>query len=114
MTATVPGSGAGGGTSTASDLLRFTTALRNGKLLSKQRTAQFFTYQVNEQYGLGSEHQKLGGETIVGHSGGFEEICNEVNMYTKSGYTVIILSNSNPPYGHFLGDKIKTLLVRKP
>jgi D-alanyl-D-alanine carboxypeptidase len=114
MTATNPGSGAGGGTSTANDILRFAEALQQGKLLSKDRTARFFAYQVNEQYGWGSEHQKLGGETIVGHSGGFEKVCNEVNIYTKSGYTVIILSNSNPPLGHFLGDKIKTLLIRKP
>jgi CubicO group peptidase (beta-lactamase class C family) len=113
MTATNLGSGSGGGTTTVADLLRFTTALKQARLLSKDRTAEFFTYQVNDHYGWGSEHQKLGGETIVGHSGGFEKVCNEVNIYTKSGYTVIILSNSNPPYGHFLSDKIKTLLVPK-
>jgi CubicO group peptidase (beta-lactamase class C family) len=113
MTKTELGSGAGGGRVTVADLAHFAAALRSGKLLSTNRTQQFFDYQVNEQYGWGSEHQRLGNETIVGHSGGFENVCNELNLYTRTGYTVIILSDINPPFAHFLSDKIKTLLVQK-
>jgi D-alanyl-D-alanine carboxypeptidase len=113
MTHTELGSGAGGGRSTVEDLARFAAALKADRLLSAALTQRFFEHQVNEFYGWGSEHQKLAGETIVGHSGGFENVCNELNIYTKSGYTVVILSNTNPPFGHFLGDKIKTFLVPK-
>lgn len=113
MHMTIVGGGAGGGQSTVEDMARFAAALKGFTLISKPRTQAFFSYTVNGQYGWGSEHQTLAGETIVGHSGGFEKVCNEVNIYTKSGYTVIILSDTDPPYGHFLGDKIKTLLVQK-
>jgi CubicO group peptidase (beta-lactamase class C family) len=113
MTATELGSGAGGGRATVADLARFAAALKGGGLLGAALTQRFFKHQVNDFYGWGSEHQKLAGETIVGHSGGFENVCNEVNLYTKSGYTVVILSNTHPPFAHFLGDTIKTLLVPK-
>jgi CubicO group peptidase (beta-lactamase class C family) len=113
MSSSEAGSGSGAGRATVTDLVRFTTALKEAKLLSKNMTGRFFQYQVNDHYGWGLERQKLAGETIVGHSGGFENVCNEVNLYTHSGYTVIILSNNNPPFGHFLGDKIKTFLVPK-
>jgi CubicO group peptidase (beta-lactamase class C family) len=88
MTATEPGSGAGGGRATVADLARFAAALKGGRLLGAALTQRFFEHQVNDFYGWGSEHQKLAGETIVGHSGGFENVCNEVNLYMKSGYTV--------------------------
>lgn len=113
MTASVPGTGAGGGLSTVADLARFGNALRKGLFFSQPMTGKFLNFTQNGFYGLGSEHQRLGGENIVGHSGGFENVCNELNVYQHAGYTVVILSNGNPPFGHFLSDKIKELLVRK-
>ena len=62
-------------------------------------------------YGYGFETDPENQE--AGHSGGFINVCDELNIYTKSDYIVIILSNSNPPFGHFLSNKIKELLVRK-
>ena len=113
MTASVVGSGSGGGLSTVSDLDKFSQALRNNLLLSPPLTTKFLSFTQNGFYGYGSEHQMLGGEHITGHSGGFENVCNELNIYQHLGYTVVILSNGNPPFGHFLSDKIKQLLVRK-
>ena len=107
------GGGAGGGLSTVNDLHKFSVALLNNALLEKKTTDELFKYTVNGKYGYGTEHQLLGGENIVGHSGGFINVCTELNIYTKSNYIVIILSNSNPPFGHFLSNKIKELLVRK-
>jgi hypothetical protein len=107
------GSGAGGGRSTVQDLSHFSKALLGGQLLSKEATHQILSYTINDQYGLGTEHYRLGDEHIVGHSGGFIKECTELNLYTHSQYTVIILSNSNPPFGHFISDKIKELVVRK-
>ena len=107
------GGGAGGGFSTVTDLQHFSDALLGNKLLKKETTTHLLQYTVNDRYGYGTEHHMLGSENIVGHSGGFENVCTELNLYTKSKYTVIILSNSNPPFGHFLSNKIKELLVRK-
>jgi D-alanyl-D-alanine carboxypeptidase len=105
--------GAGGGKSTIDDLHHFTSTLLASKLLSKQTTQELLSYTVNGDYGYGTEHQQLGAEHIVGHSGGFINVCTELNIYSHSKDLVIILSNSNPPYGHFIADKIKELLVRK-
>jgi len=113
MTQSAVGGGAGGGFSTVNDLHKFSLALVRNNLLEENTTKELFKYTVNGKYGYGTEHQVLANENIVGHSGGFINVCTELNIYTKSDYIVIILSNSNPPYGHFLSNKIKELLVRK-
>jgi CubicO group peptidase (beta-lactamase class C family) len=112
MKNSIVGGGAGGGYSTVNDLHHFAFALKKNELLKKESTDELFAYTVNGKYGYGTEHQLLGTENIVGHSGGFENVCTELNIYTKSDYVVIILSNCNPPLGHFLANKIKELLVR--
>ena len=114
MTNSVVGGGAGGGLSTVNDLHKFSLALLRNNLLDEKTTKELLQFTVNDgKYGYGTEHQVLANENIVGHSGGFINVCDELNIYTKSEYIVIILSNSNPPYGHFLSNKIKELLVRK-
>jgi D-alanyl-D-alanine carboxypeptidase len=113
MNRSIVGGGAGGGMSTVTDLQHFSDALLGNQLLRKETTADLFHYTINDRYGYGTEHQLLGNEHIVGHSGGFENVCVELNLYTNTKYRVIILSNSNPPFGHFLSNKIKELLVRK-
>jgi CubicO group peptidase (beta-lactamase class C family) len=113
MDHSTPGQGAGGGRSTVSDLYHFSTALLDNKLLTKATTTSFLTYTVNGKYGYGTEHLKLGDEHVVGHSGGFIKECTELNIYPKNRYIVVILSNTDPPFGHFVSNKIKELLVRK-
>ncbi|MFD0764919.1 serine hydrolase domain-containing protein [Mucilaginibacter lutimaris] len=112
MTVTMPDGGAGGGTSTVTDIYKLSKAIKNNVLLKPATTAMFMNEHVGE-WGLGQEYQQLGNEFITGHSGGFIGICTELNMYHKTGYTVVILSNTEPPFGHFLSDKIKELIIRK-
>jgi hypothetical protein len=112
MTMTEVGSGAGGGLSTVPDLFQFGNALKSNKLLDTEITRLFFDYTVDGTWGLGSVHQKLGTERIFGHGGDYEGVCTDFGMYLNSGYTVIILSNTDPPFAHFIGDKIKELIVR--
>jgi D-alanyl-D-alanine carboxypeptidase len=112
MKNSIVGGGAGGGYSTVNDLHHFAIALQDNILLDQKSTQELLTYTVNGKYGYGTEHQLLGDENIVGHSGGFENVCTELNIYTHSNYVVIILSNCNPPLAHFLSNKIKELLVR--
>ena len=104
--------GSGGGLSTVDDLNKFAEALRTQKLLSKNSNTELLTYTFNDEYGYGSEHAQIGKEHVVGHSGGFEKVCTELNIYLQSGYHVIILSDVDPPFAHFLSNKIKELLIR--
>jgi CubicO group peptidase (beta-lactamase class C family) len=113
MKNSIVGGGAGGGYSTVNDLHKFSLALMKNSLLKEETTRSLIEYTVNGKYGYGTEHQQLADENIIGHSGGFINVCTELNLYTKNNYIVIILSNSNPPYAHFLSNKIKELLVRK-
>lgn len=113
MTKTEVGSGAGGGLSTVQDLFRFANALKGYKLLGKETTKLFFEYTIDGTWGLGSVHQKLGTENVFGHGGDYEGVCTDFGMYLKSGHTVIILSNTDPPFAHFISDKIKELIIRR-
>lgn len=88
------GGPAGGGYSTVKDLLKFDQALRTNKLIGPELKAQLFTAKPelnSPQYGYGFFVDTLGDS--VGHGGGFEGISSKLNMYQKSGYTVVILSN---------------------
>lgn len=113
MTMTEVGSGAGGGLSTVPDLFHFAKALKSNKLLNRETTKLFFEYTVDGTWGLGSVHQKLGNEMIFGHGGDYEGVCTDFGMYLNSGHTVIVLSNMDPPFAHFIGDKIKELIISK-
>lgn len=115
MEHTIPGGSGGGGTSTIHDLNQFANALLHHQLLSAATTDRLLNYTspLNDQYGWGTEHYKLGKEHVVGHSGGYINECTELNIYPHSQSIVIILSNSNPPFGHFVSDKLKELITRK-
>lgn len=113
MTMTKVGSGAGGGFSTVPDLYQFANALKTNKLLNKETSRLFFEYTIDDTWGLGSVHQKLGSENVFGHGGDYEGVCTDFAMYLNSGHTVIILSNMDPPFAHFISDKIKELIIRK-
>ena len=113
MSATVAGNGDGGGLSTSEDLVRFAHALLGGRLIGPEATNAFLNDAPYNNYGYGSEHHQLVSEHIVGHSGSLENLNNEFNIYLKSGYLVVILSNTPPPIAHHLSNKIKGLLVSK-
>jgi CubicO group peptidase (beta-lactamase class C family) len=85
-TATLParGSSAGGGYSTAPDLLRLTQALLADKILSKDWTDWLFTNKVGS-----------GGKRALGVAGGSPGI-NAV-LEIAPPYTFIVLSNFDPP-----------------
>ena len=60
--------GAGSIVSTPYDLVKFTTALFDGKLISKQSLALMTT--MKDDYGLGMGVDKFGDQTYYGHTGG--------------------------------------------
>jgi CubicO group peptidase (beta-lactamase class C family) len=95
------GSSAGGGDSTAPDLLRFDQALRSHKLLSVDLTNLITTGKAEvgpgEKYAYGFEERFVEGKRVVGHGGGAPGMNCDLRMYWDSGYTVIVTSNFSPP-----------------
>jgi CubicO group peptidase (beta-lactamase class C family) len=98
----VKGGPAGGGFSTAPDLVKFQQALFSYKLLDKAHTEIVTTGKVDGprgmgKYGYGFGDNDLGGKHSVGHNGGFPGIAANFEMYPESGYTAVELMNTDPP-----------------
>ena len=88
------GGPAGGGYSTAEDLLRFAEALESGKLVSAETFELMTTPKPDvssPRYGYGFS---IDPETrIVGHSGGFPGISSNLDIFKGTGYVAVVLSN---------------------
>ena len=95
------GSSAGGGDSTAPDLLRFDQALRSHKLVNSELTTTITSGKVapdaDRKYAYGFEESQVDGKRVVGHGGGAPGMNANLDMYWDSGYTVIVLTNLDPP-----------------
>jgi len=108
------GGSAGGGYSTAPDLLSFRNALLSHRLLDPESTDLVMEGKIrigdNAQYAYGFFDRVVKGYRVVGHGGGFPGICSMLNMYTELGLTIIILSNTD--YGCMLVNEflVETLL----
>lgn len=92
------GSAAGGGWTTVHDLLRFDRALRTHALLSPEATERALTARAaygrpGYEYGYGFILRRAGAERVAGHSGGFEGVDAQFDMYLDSGYTIVVLAN---------------------
>jgi CubicO group peptidase (beta-lactamase class C family) len=92
----IRGGPAGGGYSTARDLLAFAEALRRGVLvtpLTRERLWSAKPDLSSPEYGFGFG---VGSDTLgrrVGHSGGFPGISSVLDVYPDTGWTVVVLSN---------------------
>jgi CubicO group peptidase (beta-lactamase class C family) len=98
----VKGGPAGGGFSTAPDLVKFQKALLSYKLLNKEYTGLITTGKVDGprgmgRYGYGFGDNNAGGKHSVGHNGGAPGIAANFEMFPESGYTAVTLMNSDPP-----------------
>lgn len=109
------GSSAGGGYSTAEDMLTFLTALREGKLVSRE-TAELFTalnQGGEEGYGMGFNHVAKGGRTLRGHNGGGpgSGINSEAMIVWETGEAYAVMGNLDAPFAQILGSDIAELVV---
>jgi CubicO group peptidase (beta-lactamase class C family) len=106
----VKGGPAGGGFSTAPDLLKFANALVGHKLLSQRYTDVVTTGKVDAgpglKYGYGFFCSEVDGRRAVGHSGGFSGINSQLDIHLDTGYTVIVMSNYDPPIAQQIVTKI--------
>ena len=100
-TPTLPGRGfaAGGGYSTTGDLFRFRNALLSNELLSPASTELLLAGKsdmaAHVRYAYGFMDRVDAGQRVVGHTGGAPGVCSFLSMYLDTGYTAVVLSNSD-------------------
>lgn len=92
------GTSAGGGYSTAADLLRFATALESGKLLGGQTLQQATRTAQSKMgggygFGFGVDLKPAG----YGHGGGAPGMNGMLRVLPDSGVVIVVLSNLDPP-----------------
>jgi CubicO group peptidase (beta-lactamase class C family) len=92
----IRGGPAGGGYSTARDLLAFAEAMRKGRLVSPTTAERLWSakpelHSPDYGYGFGVGKDLLG--RSAGHSGGFPGIASVLDIYLDTGFTVVVLSN---------------------
>lgn len=92
----IKGGPAGGGFSTAPDLVAFARALRDGTLLPEDVAAQLWQPRPelsSPDYGYGFALSGTPEAPIVGHSGGFPGINSNLDVFLDSGLTSVVMSN---------------------
>lgn len=90
------GTAAGGGYSTAGDLLKFAQALQSGRLLSPALLAEA-THPQSARYGYGFTVGEIDGVAFYGHGGGAPGMNADLRVFPTLGRVVIGLSNLDPP-----------------
>ncbi|HKP86137.1 MAG TPA: serine hydrolase domain-containing protein [Blastocatellia bacterium] len=117
MSLPLKGSPAGGGYSTAPDLLRFAQALRARKLLGAELTEKVTGGKVDTPWGLkysyGFMDEAVGGKSVRGHGGGAPGINSDLKIFWDGSYTVIVMGNYDPPAAQDLAGKITQFLARQ-
>lgn len=117
-TPTLPGKGssAGGGYSTVEDMLKFADALLTHKLLNAKYTEILFTGNKvgsaeGKGRGYGFTFNQVNETRIIGNGGGGPGINAMFRIYPDRGYTVVVLSNYDPPSAENVEEKITETLV---
>ena len=112
----VPYSGgpAGGGYSTNADLVRFSHALRTGKLVKPATLAKMFENPVPAGpggYAAGFGDRVSHGLHIRGHSGGIEGADANLAIVWETGATVALTSNQGPGQSWLFAERLADLLA---
>ncbi len=117
--ARIKGSAAGGGYSSAQDLLKFSQALFSYKIINKDLTKEVIRGKMQLEpgsdetmYGYGFGVHKFGSLTRYGHNGGAPGINSFFGVYQPINYTVVVLSNYDPPSAERIGNKIHSLITK--
>ena len=107
-----PGSSAGGGYSTATDLWSFARALRSGRLLEPKMTDYVLnaTFAAEPKFGFALREQTIGGRRFVGNGGGAPGVNAEFRFEPAGDLIVVVLANSSPPAATSLMTDILTRL----
>ncbi len=107
---------AGGGLSTAGDMLRFAHALDSHTLLSAESTRLLMTRKVPMGPGLwyayGFFEREGDGVHFVGHGGGFPGMNTDFKIFPESGHVLVVMANRDPPASGILAEFITARLPR--
>lgn len=116
------GSSAGGEYSTCYDLLKFSQALLQNKLLSQEMTKTVLTPHVTVAskegktlyYGYGFQMLDCGDSHYrYGHAGLFPGVNTRLDMYPDFGYTVAVLCNYDEPSAFAVANEAMKLIISK-
>ena len=103
FTHTVRGGGAGGGWSTAPDLLKWAEALRHNTVLDSAVSRQLMTRMTDTDlggetgYGYGFIIIPARGRELIGHTGGFDGIVTRVFFDRERDRVGVVMSNDPGP-----------------
>lgn len=106
-------SSAGALYTTAADLLKWSQAIENGKLLSGKTWQMAFT-EVRPGYGLGWMVRRDGDRVKFGHTGSIEGFMADFQYFPESGVTVIFLSNVLPPKNTKISSALSAIAFNQP
>jgi D-alanyl-D-alanine carboxypeptidase len=116
------GSPAGGGYSTAPDLLRFAQALRAHKLVNAQLTELITSPKIPmagsprpAKYGYGFVIETVASKETRGHGGGGANsgINSDMRIFWDGSYVAIVMSNYDSPAADGLNHKISEFLAHQ-
>ena len=110
------GNSAGGGYSTLEDMLKFGQALIGHKLLNQQSTDIVLSNQMplgQPPAGYGFFSVEVNGIRAIGNNGGGPGTNSTFTVYPELGYTVVIMSNYDPPSASKVTSKLREMLTAK-
>jgi D-alanyl-D-alanine carboxypeptidase len=103
----IKGSPAGGGYSTVDDLLRFSIALRNHKLLDRKYTDLVY---LRPSLAGAAQAEK---PHVFGPTGGAPGIGTVLEMYLDIDYVKVILSNHDPEDMKIINEKTEDMILHE-
>jgi CubicO group peptidase (beta-lactamase class C family) len=99
------GTSAGGGYTTAADLMKFADALMSNKLLKAETLVEATRQQFTTgAYGFGFQIGRPDEARTYGHGGGAPGMNAILRVYPESGQSVIVLCNLDSPSASRMGD----------
>lgn len=107
------GTSAGGGYSTVFDLLKFASALESGRLLNAAYTRLITMGKASisgHEYSYDLAHTTDDGVAYFGHGGGAPGMNGDLKVFPASHYTVVVLSNLDPPAARRISNFISNRL----
>jgi CubicO group peptidase (beta-lactamase class C family) len=108
------GTSAGGGYTTAADLMAFVGALMSNKLLKAETLAEATRPQFTTGgYGFGFQIGRPDEARTYGHGGGAPGMNAILRVYPESGQSVIVLCNLDGPSASRIGDWLHARMALK-
>lgn len=89
---------------TAGDLAKFAIEVQkclkgeSNKILTREFMEMMTTPVLSGEYNLGLRNEKIGGEMLLGHSGGNEGYSCNMLFHKEKGFGVVFMSNSDNGY----------------